>query len=226
MSATKTRDKGYRGVSMEGGMARWYADTRRSGDQIAQWRKQAAQLTDGLPDGADILEVAPGPGYFAIELARLGRFHITGLDVSRTFVDIATTNARQAGVSVDFRLGNASAMPFADNSFDLVVCQAAFKNFSQPVEALNEMCRVLRTGGIAIIDDMDKSASNTAIAEEVAPMRLNWFNALFTRRALGWLRKRAYTAAQFQRMGAESAFGGARVTVSGIGLEVRLTKRG
>jgi hypothetical protein len=56
-------------------------------------------------------------------------------------------------------------------------------------------------------------------------MRLNWFNALFTRRALGWLRKRAYTAAQFQRMSAESAFGGASVTVSGIGLEVRLTKR-
>jgi ubiquinone/menaquinone biosynthesis C-methylase UbiE len=226
MNATTSRDKGYRGVSMEGGMARWYANTRRSGEQIAQWRKQAAQLTDGLPDGATILEVAPGPGYFAIELARLGRFHVTGLDVSRTFVDIATTNARQAGVSVDFLLGNASAMPFAENSFDLVVCQAAFKNFSQPVEALNEMCRVLRPGGTAIIDDMDKSATSAAIAEEVAPMRLNWFNALFTRRALGWLRKRAYTAAQFQRMGAESAFGGARVTVSGIGLEVRLTKRG
>ena len=225
MSATTTRDKGYRGVSMEGGMARWYANTRRSGDQIAQWRKQAALLTNGLSDGADILEVAPGPGYFAIELARLGRFHVTGLDVSRTFVDIATTNARQAGVSVDFHLGNASAMPFAENSFDLVVCQAAFKNFSQPVEALNEMCRVLRPGGTAIIDDMDKSATSAAIAEEVAPMRLNWFNALFTRRALGWLRKRAYTAAQFQRMSGESAFSGASVTVSGIGLEVRLTKR-
>ena len=207
-------------------MARWYANTRRAGDQIAQWRKQAATLTIGLTDGADILEVAPGPGYFAIELARLDRFHVTGLDVSRTFVDIATTNARQAGVSVDFRLGNASAMPFADNFFDLVVCQAAFKNFSQPIEALNEMCRVLRPGGTAIIDDMDKSASNAAIAEEVAPMRLNWVNALFTRRALGWLRKRAYTAAQFQRMGAASAFGSASVTASGIGLEVRLAKRG
>jgi ubiquinone/menaquinone biosynthesis C-methylase UbiE len=211
---------------MEGGMARWYANTRRSGDQIAQWRKQATQLTDGLSDGADILEVAPGPGYFAIELARLSRFHVTGLDVSRTFVDIATTNARQAGVSVDFRLGNASAMPFADNSFDLIVCQAAFKNFSQPVEALNEMCRVLRPGGTAVIDDMDKSATNAAIAKEVVPMRLNWFNAFFTRQALGWLRRRAYTAAQFQRMGAESAFGDARVTTRGIGLEVRLTKRG
>jgi ubiquinone/menaquinone biosynthesis C-methylase UbiE len=210
---------------MEGGMARWYANTRRSGDQIAQWRKQAAQLTDGLPDGADILEVAPGPGYFAIELARLGRFHVTGLDVSRTFVDIATTNARQAGVSADFRLGNASAMPFADSSFDLIVCQAAFKNFSQPVEALNEMYRVLRPGGTAIIEDMDKSATNADIAKEVAPMRLNWFNALFTRRALRWLRGRAYTAAQFQRMGAESAFGAASVTTRGIGLEVRLTKR-
>jgi ubiquinone/menaquinone biosynthesis C-methylase UbiE len=225
MSAT-THDKGYKGVSMEGSMARWYAKTRRSGEQIAQWRRQAGQLTTGLPDGADILEVAPGPGYMAIELARLGRFHVTALDVSRTFVEIAAANARQAGVNVEFRLGNASAMPFADDSFDLIVCQAAFKNFSQPVAALNEMSRVLRPRGVAIIDDMDKSATNAAIAAEVAPMNLGAFDAFYTRQALRWLRGRAYTVAQFQRMAAESAFGGAEITTGGIGLQVRLTKRG
>jgi ubiquinone/menaquinone biosynthesis C-methylase UbiE len=226
MSATTTRDKGYKGVSMEGSIARWYAKTRRSGDQIAQWRKQAAELTTGLPVGANILEVAPGPGYMAIELARLGRFHVSALDVSRTFVEIATANARQEDVSVDFHLGNASAMPFADNSFDLIVCQAAFKNFSQPVEAMNEMWRILRPVGVAIIDDMDKSATNAAIAAEVAPMRLGWLNALFTRQALGSLRGRAYTVAQFQRMAADSAFGSAEIRTGGIGLEVRLTKHG
>ena len=92
------------------------------------------------------LEVAPGPGYLAVEMARTGRVLVTGLDVSRTFVQIAEQNAREAGVSVDFRQGDAAAMPFADDSFDLVVCQAAFKNFTLPQTAIAEMHRVLRPG--------------------------------------------------------------------------------
>ena len=104
------------------------------------------QLTDDLPDDADVLEVAPGPGYFAIEMARRGRFHVTGLDISHTFVAIASENARQAGVRVDFQEGDTSRMPFAERSFDLIVCQAAFKNFSRPGEAISEMHRVLRMG--------------------------------------------------------------------------------
>src|SRR5215471_5223804 len=163
MQTTDKRQKGYKGLAMEGIVARWYARIRRSGRQIEDWRKQAAQLTGGLPDGADVLEVAPGPGYFAIEMARLNRFHVTGLDISHTFVEIARENARQAGVSVNFQQGNASDMPFAEGSFDFIVCQAAFKNFSQPVQAINEMYRVLRVGGIAIIQDMWKDASDATI---------------------------------------------------------------
>src|ERR671936_2043916 len=108
VQATQKRYKGYKGLPMEGIVARWYAKTRRSGSQIEEWRKQAAQITGGLPDGADVLEVAPGPGYFAIEIARLGRFHVTGLDISHTFARIARENARQAGVNVDFQHGAAS----------------------------------------------------------------------------------------------------------------------
>ena len=61
-----------------------------------------------------MLEVAPGPGYFAIEVARLQRFHVTGLDISRSFVQIASENARQEGLDVDFRHGDAASMPFED----------------------------------------------------------------------------------------------------------------
>src|SRR5947209_6490893 len=124
MHATAKRQKGYKGLPMEGIVARWYARIRRSGSQIEEWRKQAAQLAGGLPDGADVLEVAPGPGYLAIEIARLGRFHVTSLDISRSFVEIARANARQAAVSVDFRQGDTASMPFDAESFDLIVCQA------------------------------------------------------------------------------------------------------
>jgi ubiquinone/menaquinone biosynthesis C-methylase UbiE len=198
MQTTQKRQKGYKGLAMEGLVARWYARIRRSGSQIQEWRKQAAHLTGSLPDGADVLEVAPGPGYFAIELARLGRLHVTGLDISHTFVALARANARQAGVSVDFQQGNAASMPFADASFDLIICQAAFKNFSQPGQAIDEMYRVLRGGGMAVIQDMWKEASDATIRQEVNPMRLGPVNAFLTRRALGMLRRRAYTQEQFE----------------------------
>lgn len=226
MQAAATGQKGYKGLPMEGFIARWYARIRGTASQRAAWREQAAQLTAGLPDGAAVLEVAPGPGYFAIELARLGRFQVTALDISHTFVALATEHARQAGVSVEVRQGDASRMPFADGTFDLVVCQAAFKNFSRPGEAIAEMCRVLRDGGTAVIQDMWKDASDAAIREEVRGMRLGPVNAFMTRQSLGSLRRRAYTAEQFARLAAASPFRGANIQHDGIGLDVRMTKRG
>jgi ubiquinone/menaquinone biosynthesis C-methylase UbiE len=225
MQTTEKRQKGYKGMGMEGMVARWYAGIRRSGSQIEDWRKQAAQLTGDLPDGADVLEVAPGPGYFAIEMARLDRLHVTGLDISHTFVEIARENARQAGVSVDFQQGNVSHMPFAEGSFDLIICQAAFKNFSQPGEAIDEMYRVLRDGGMAVIQDMWKDASDETIRQEVVPMQLSPVNAFMTGWTLRMLRRRAYTKEQFERLATGSAFGGCEIETSGIGIEVRLKKQ-
>lgn len=224
MQATGSQRWRFKGPEMEGAVARWYARVRRSGSQIEEYRRQAAQLTTGLPDGAAILEVAPGPGYMAIELARLGRFHVSGLDISRTFVQIAGDNARQAGVSVDFRLGDVAVMPFAAESFDLVVCQAAFKNFVHPGSALFEIHRVLQTGGTAVIQDMNHGASHEDIEKEVAGMKLGRLTTFTTKATLEMLKRRAYTPAQFERLAAESPFRTCEISTAGIGLEVRLTK--
>ena len=224
MEATDGRKRGYRGLPMEGIVARWYATLRRTKSQIEVYRKQAAQLTVDLTDGADVLEVAPGPGYLAIEIARRGRFHVAGLDISHSFVEIASENARQAAVAVDFRHGNAAGMPFDAESFDLIVCQAAFKNFAQPVGALNEMHRVLREGGTAVIQDMSRDASGADIDKEVTRAELGRLNGLMTRCTLRMLRRRAYSPAQFERLVAQSAFRTCEIQTQGIGLEVRLKK--
>ncbi len=208
---------------MEGFQARWYAKQRGTDPQLVQYRKQAAELTADLPPGADVLEVAPGPGYHAIEVARLG-FAVTGLDISATMVEIAVEQAARAGVRAEFRRGDASAMPFDAGSFDLVVCQAAFKNFRQPVTALNEMHRVLRPGGVAVIHDMNHDVSGADIDQAVAAMNLAAVGRVAVRSTLGMLRRRAYTRAQFETMARESAFGGCTVTAEGIGLEVRLAR--
>jgi ubiquinone/menaquinone biosynthesis C-methylase UbiE len=210
---------------MEGRMARWYARITGTAPQLAAARTAAEQLAEGLPSGAEVLEVAPGPGYLAIELARLG-FRVTGLDISRTFVELATDAARQAAVDVEFRLGDAAELPFDADSFDLVVCRAAFKNFGRPVEALNEFHRVLRPGRTAVIHDMNKHASTAAINEEVRRMELGPLNSLMTKVPLLMLRRRAYSPAEFERLAAETAFGTCGVSTEGISLEVRLTKAG
>jgi len=210
---------------MGGFVARWYARMRGSAAQMAVYRTQAAQLTAGLRSGGEVLEVAPGPGHLAIEMARRG-FRVTGLDLSRSFVQIANTSARRAGVSVDFRHGDARDLPFADESFDLIMCQAAFKNFAQPVGALDEMFRVLRTGGTAIIQDMRHEATQADIDQEVRHMQLGWLNGFMTRLTLRVLRLRAFSQDQFERLAAQSVFGHCAVQSDGMSIEVRLTKKG
>src|SRR6516162_6954868 len=171
--------KAYRGLPMEGMLASWYAKNtaKLAADFKACTRRIAAQLAPG----ARVLEVAPGPGYLAIELAKLGRYRITGVDISRSFVRMATEHAARAAVDAEFRQGNAAALPFADGTFDFIVCRAAFKNFSNPVTALGEMHRVLRPGGKALIIDMRNDASNEAIDSTVEDMRLGRIDAFLTR---------------------------------------------
>src|ERR1700682_2538041 len=213
----------FKGPEMEGPIARWYAKLRRSGNQLEEYRKQAKQLTEGLPAGAKVLEVAPGPGFLAIEMARLG-FHVSALDISRTFVQIGNDTARQVGVSIDFRQGDAAVMPFEAESFDLIVCQAAFKNFMHPASALDEMHRVLRRGGAAVRHDMSGEASHADIEDEVRKMELGWLSAFTTKATLEMLRRRAYSPARFERLAAESPFGTCDIQTEGMSLTVRLER--
>src|SRR5215469_13147315 len=218
-----TKQKPQRGAGMEGSVARWYARTRRN--DMEEFRRQAQAVAARLRTGASVLEVAPGPGFFAVELAKLGDFGITGLDISRTFVEIAKENARNAGAKIDFRFGNASSLPFPGGFFDFIYCAAAFKNFAEPVKALDEMHRVLRPLGEALVADLSKDASPDEIDAYVEKSGRNWFDAWMTKWTFRHvLLKRAYTKDEFRRMAAESHFGGCQICTGPIGFEVRFTK--
>jgi ubiquinone/menaquinone biosynthesis C-methylase UbiE len=220
-TATARKSKPYKGIGLEGPLAAWYAKNTVGG--LPEFRAEAREIAAGLDAGDWVLEIAPGPGYLAVELARLG-LRVTGLDISRSFVRIAKENAGRAGVSVDFRHGDASSMPFEAETFDFLVCRAAFKNFSDPVGALKEMRRVLRPGGRGRLIDMRRDASDGEIAEEVAKMRLGGVGAFITRGALRSLRRRAYTNSDFARMISEAAFSDSEIRPGPIGFDIRLTK--
>jgi ubiquinone/menaquinone biosynthesis C-methylase UbiE len=216
-------EKGYKGIGMEGRMALWYA--KNTAKDMEEFRSLAARLSRRLPPDSRILEVAPGPGYLSIELAKRGYYAVTGLDVSRTFVQIAKRNADAASIKIDFRQGSASAMPLSDDTFDFIVCRAAFKNFSQPVEAMNEMYRVLKRGGSALIIDLRKNASMDDINAYIKGVDLDWMNSLIYRFTFRFiLIPRAYSQESFMEMASSSSFGAADIQESGIGLEITLRK--
>jgi ubiquinone/menaquinone biosynthesis C-methylase UbiE len=208
---------------MEGPIARWYAKITLK--NIAEVRSLAAVLADRVAEGGSVLEVAPGPGYLAIELAKRSACRVTGLDISRSFVRMATENAVRAGVPVTFLRGDVAAMPFYPDSFDLLVCRAAFKNFSEPVRALDQMHRVLKPGGDALIIDLRSDASPSEIDACVNGMRLGRINALVTKLIFKHgLLKWAYSPDQFRSMAAASRFGSCAIQESSTGLEVSLRK--
>jgi ubiquinone/menaquinone biosynthesis C-methylase UbiE len=218
------RTKAYKGLAMEGVIASWYA--RNTSRDLDRFREAARKVAERVPPGGRVLEVAPGPGYLAIEIAKSGR-QVAALDISQSFVRIARENAKKAGVTIDVRHGNASEMPFADRSFDFVVCMAAFKNFSDPVGALNEIYRVLKPGGQASIYDLRKDASIEDIHHEVRAMQLSRWNELVTKWIFRFgLLRAAYTRERLERMATESTFGNCEILLQGIGLEVQLTKGG
>ncbi|MDE3058650.1 MAG: class I SAM-dependent methyltransferase, partial [Bacteroidota bacterium] len=179
-----------------------------------------------INDGDAVLEVAPGPGYLAIELAKLRRCTIVGLDISATFVSIAQHNAKDAGVNIDFRQGNVSSMPFESEKFDFIMCTSAFKNFAEPVAALNEMHRVLKPNGIAWIVDMKRNLTNETVNEYVANrMKMKSIAALYMKFIFKYfLRHRAYTKEQFKVFIAKTSFRKSDIQESAIGFELLLEK--
>jgi ubiquinone/menaquinone biosynthesis C-methylase UbiE len=214
--------KAYKGLPLEGFLAHWYA--RNTGKDIGEYREHARRIAGLLAEDASVLEVAPGPGYLAIELAKLGRYRVVGLDISETFVRMASENAAKAGVAVAFHHGDSAHMPFDSDSFDLIVCRAAFKNFTDPVGALNEMYRVLKAGRQALILDLRPDASTSAIDVHVKNMKLGWGGSLMTKWILNMLRKRAHSREQLHHMAAQTPFKTCEIREESLGFEVVLKK--
>jgi ubiquinone/menaquinone biosynthesis C-methylase UbiE len=214
--------KAYKGMGMEGSTARWYDRTTRK--DLPEIKSLAVRIAAAIPSSAQVLEVAPGPGFLSIELAKRG-LPVRALDISKTFVEIARRNAEAEGVDIRFDLGNAAALPLEDASVDFVVCRAAFKNFTEPLKALQEMRRVLRPGGKALLIDMRRDASMAEVKHYVDGLgvsRLNRWFMLFTFRHM--LIKRAYPLEEFRRMAVEAGWNQVQIDTSSMGFEAWMTK--
>jgi ubiquinone/menaquinone biosynthesis C-methylase UbiE len=99
----------------------------------------------------EVLEVAIGTG---LNLPHYpDDVRLTGVEWSPAMLDIARRRARESGRQVDLRLGDAQALEFPDASFDTVVCTFSLCGIPDERQAVREMDRVLRPGGLLLLAD-------------------------------------------------------------------------
>jgi SAM-dependent methyltransferase len=116
--------------------------------------RRALELA-GVGSGDRVLDVACGHGASALLAARELGCRVVGLEYGTRAVQEATAAARAAGLQAraSFRRGDAEALPFASDSFDVVLCECALCTFPDKAQAARELRRVLRPGGrLALCD--------------------------------------------------------------------------
>jgi len=128
--------------------------------RVHSWRtveNSAAYLAPHLEAGARILDVGSGPGTITIDLARRVRpGRVVGVDAAADVVERANGLAESERVdNVEFRVGDAYALEFADASFDVVHAHQVLQHLARPVDALHEFRRVLKPGGLLAVRDVD-----------------------------------------------------------------------
>lgn len=112
------------------------------------WRRQAVR---SMQPADHVLDVAIGTADLAILMLRKQKAqHVTGIDLSREMMAVGKQKCeriKDGGSSVEFVYGNAQQMPFPDEQFDAVTCAYGVRNFADLDAGLQEMYRVMKTGG-------------------------------------------------------------------------------
>lgn len=118
-----------------------------------------------------VLDVACGPGLVACRFARQAR-HVTGIDITPAMIGQARKRGQEEGLAnVDWSVGDALPLPYADNSFSRVITRYSFHHFLEPRAALAEMIRVCAPGGVVLVADVAMEPDKSAAYDRMEIMR-------------------------------------------------------
>lgn len=111
-----------------------------------------------------VLDVATGTGYLAMAMS-LHVKEVIGIDITPGMLELAVRAAQERGLdNIDNLVGDVEHLPFRESEFDVVTCRFSFHHFPGPRISLCEMARVLRSGGMLVIEDM-LSSEDTSKSE-------------------------------------------------------------
>jgi len=147
-------------------------------DDIPQLQELKRIARDMIRPGTSVLDVGCGFGLETVRLARIvGQGgHIAGIDKSEHFIDEARKRAAAAGLTIDYRAGDAQALPYADAAFDTVRAERLLIYLKDWEKAVSEMKRVAKPGaalafiepefGTTTINLPDRALVRRAMAHE------------------------------------------------------------
>ena len=121
--------------------------------QDKYWRQRAIDLLDPM-ENERILDVATGTGDMVIEVAKRNlSVKIFGIDFSQRMLDLGRIKIARNGYNqaVSLQIGSGECLPFADESFDGVICAFGIRNFADVQLGLREFFRVLKPGGRVVV---------------------------------------------------------------------------
>ncbi len=120
-------------------------------------KDSAAYLEHELIAPRSLLDIGSGPGTITVDMARrLAPGTVTALETSDSALELTRQQALQAGVdNMAFVVGDVLALDFPDDHFDMVHAHQVLQHVSDPVQALSEMRRVCRPGGLVAVRDAD-----------------------------------------------------------------------
>ena len=137
----------------------------------------------------EILDVGTGTGVIALLLAELGH-RVIGVDIAEQMIDQARKKAKNLNLPVNFQTGDAEELPFANNSFDVVINRHVVWSLPNPEKAMAEWKRVLRSGGKLII--IDSNWSRTVPLRKKVWRFFAQLLILLTERRNPWFGRREY----------------------------------
>ena len=101
-----------------------------------------------------VLDVACGPGLVGCEFAKVAK-HVTGIDLTEKMIEQAKERQKELGLNnLSWDVGTASPLPYASDSFSVVVTRYSFHHFLDPKTVLDEMIRVCKPDGVVLIADV------------------------------------------------------------------------
>lgn len=135
-----------------------------------KWFEYIAKNVKDRQISGVILDIGTGPGRLPIEITKqVPNVKVIGIDLSKDMVRIARKNADKEGLTnrVGFKMGSAYDTGFEDGSIDLVISTGVVHHLKEPVNAFNEIYRILRRGGEAWIYDGRKDVTRVEFEETV-----------------------------------------------------------